>query len=82
MTPEEPISLINLEENQHATIASVAADHKAAKRLADLGLTPNTPITVIRKNFSRGPIEIRMRGSNIILGRGVAAKILVRRDDR
>lgn len=79
MIQEDFIPLANLGENQEAIIASITADHREAKRLADLGLTPNTAITVIRKNFSNGPIEIKIRGSKIILGKGVAGKVLVRK---
>lgn len=77
MTPKTLVPLTELKKNQEAVVAAILTCHKEAKRLADLGLTPNTPITVVRKNFSRGPIEIKIRGSNLILGKGIASKILV-----
>ena len=49
----------------------------AAKRLADLGLTPGTEIKLIRKINPYGPLEIEARGSNIVLGRGIALKIRI-----
>lgn len=73
------ISLMNLGISHSAVIVSITAGPKSAKRLADLGLTPNTPIMVIRKAPFHGPIEIKVRGSNLILGRGIAAKILVKK---
>lgn len=76
---EDIISLINLEIGQYATVIAVTACPKSAKRLADLGLTPNTSIKVVRKTLFRGPIEIKARGSNLILGKGLAAKILVKK---
>ena len=72
------ISLCNLEKNKKAIIVAITASHKAAKRLADLGLTPNTPIKIIRKTMFCGPMEVRVRGINIALGKGVASKILVK----
>ena len=79
MTKENLVSLASLEKNQHAVMVSITAGHKAAKRLADLGFTPNTPIKVLRKALFRGPIEIKLRGSNLILGKEIAAKILVKK---
>jgi len=79
MTKEHLINLTSLEKNQHAVIISITAGHKAAKRLADMGLTPNTPVMIVRKTLFCGPIEIKVRGSNLILGKGVASKILVKK---
>ena len=79
MTKEHLINLTSLKKNQHAVIISITAGHKAAKRLADMGLTPNTPVMIVRKTLFCGPIEIKVRGSNLILGKSVASKILVKR---
>ncbi len=73
------ISLCDLEKNQKATIVAITANDKKAKRLADLGLIPNTPIEIIRKTMFCGPMEIKVRGINIALGQGVAANILVKK---
>lgn len=75
----EPINLIDLKENEKATIVSINAGWRATKRLADLGLTPNTQIKVINKAPFWGPIEIKVRGSKLVLGRGLASKILVKK---
>lgn len=47
------------------------------KRLMDLGLTPGTEVTVVKSAPFRGPVEIRVRGSLLALGRGMAERILV-----
>lgn len=70
-------TLANLKENQFAKISAINAGHKAAKRLADLGLTPNTKIKILRKVSNYGPIEIEVRGASLILGKGLVTKILV-----
>ena len=77
MTGKKSVNLINLEENQKVIIDFIMAGSRAAKRLADLGLTPETPIKILRKAPFWGPVEIEVRGSKIVLGRGLAAKILV-----
>lgn len=77
MIKESLVSLTALEKHQYANIAAIITKHRITKRLADLGLTPNTIVKVIRKTLFSGTIEINLRGSNLILGKGVAAKILV-----
>ena len=70
------ISLIKLREGEVAEIISVIGGRMATKRLADLGLILGTKIKVLRK-APWGPVEIEVRGSRLVLGRGLASKILV-----
>ncbi len=79
MTKKNAISLCDLEKDQNALIVAIIAGHKSAKRLADLGLTPNTPIKILRKTIFCGPMEVQVRGMNLVLGKGVAAKVLVKK---
>lgn len=78
MDKEKPINLMSLKKNQSATIISVDSGWQSAKRLADLGLIPNTPIKILEKTMFFGPIEVEVRGCKLALGRGVASKILVK----
>jgi len=50
------------------------------KRLMDMGLTPGTEIVVVKAAPFRGPVEILIRGARIALGRGMADRILVKRE--
>ena len=70
--------LTNLKENQRAIVESITSGWKATKRLADLGLVSGTEIKVRAKTLFWGPIEIEVRGSRLVLGRGLASKILVK----
>lgn len=47
------------------------------KRLTDLGLTPGTPIKVVKSAPFNGPLEVSVRGSTLAIGRGMAHRILV-----
>lgn len=78
MNEEKPINLTNLKMNQSAKIAFVDAGKEATKRLADLGLTLNTPVKVLKKALFFGPIEIEVRGCKLALGRGIASKVWVK----
>ena len=49
-----------------------------ASRLAALGLTPGTPLVVLRNN-THGPLLVMVRETRLAMGRGEAVKILVER---
>ncbi|MBU0722355.1 FeoA domain-containing protein [Patescibacteria group bacterium] len=74
---KESISLIEVEKDKEIEIVSIEAGLQATKRLFDLGLTPRTKIKILRKTIS-GPIEIELRGSKLVLGRGLASKIFIK----
>ena len=46
-------------------------------RLAALGVVPGTSFTVL-KNSSFGPVIIALEGSRLMIGRGEAARMIVR----
>ncbi|MBU1299455.1 MAG: ferrous iron transport protein A [Bacteroidetes bacterium] len=77
-TNENKFFLTDMEENQEGIIISVLGGRMATKRLADLGLTPKTEIKVFKKAPFSGPVMIEVRGSKLIIGLGLASKILVK----
>ncbi len=79
------IPLTALKAGETATIVSIDAFFGKGcgkrwgfeKRLMDMGLTPGTKVTVVKSAPFHGPIEILVRGSRLVLGRGVAERVLV-----
>lgn len=71
------LSLADLENGQTGIIISMHDGKKASKRLADLGLKPGTQITVRSRTLFSGPVQIEVNGSKLVLGRGLATKIIV-----
>jgi Fe2+ transport system protein FeoA len=69
--------LTNMRDGQAGTVISIDAGKKATKRLADLGLIPRKEIKVLRKTLFSGPVEIQVSGSRLVIGRGLASKIVV-----
>ena len=61
-----------------ADMGDVRAGWGFRRRLADMGLTPGVTIRVLNSQMS-GPIVINLRGSRLVLGHGVAQKILVKK---
>jgi len=59
-----------------AVAVSRVSGRRLGERLAAMGLTPGTRVTVLC--HSGGPMIIEVRGSRLSLGQGMARKILVK----
>ncbi len=69
-----PLSIV--ESGKKVRIISVSAGRDLTERLASLGIVPGTEIEVLQ-NFSRGPFIVSVKGSRIMMGRGMACRIFV-----
>jgi ferrous iron transport protein A len=69
-----PLSMVRAGETVRLT--SVDAGRGLNSRLASMGLVPNVKIKVV-SNGHPGPFVINVRGSRMVLGRGMAHKIMV-----
>ncbi len=58
-----------------ARVVRLEAGTRALRRLAEMGLTPGTIVEVLTDYG--GPILVRVRGSVIAIGRGMARKVIV-----
>jgi ferrous iron transport protein A len=62
-------------EGSMVQLASVRAGGRLAHRLAAMGLTPGVELLVVNNN---GPFIVEVKGCRLVLGRGMAHKIVVR----
>ncbi len=69
-----PLSTVRTGET--VKIARIEAGRGLNSRLASMGLMPNVQITVVN-NTHPGPFVISIKDSKIMLGRGMAHKIMV-----
>lgn len=69
------VPLTSFQEGAKGTIARIEAGPKASQRLADMGLTRGTEITLLKSAPFRGAVTISVRGTRLALGRKVAARI-------
>jgi len=76
---EETSSLIELHPGERGIVAFALGGYGLVRRLADMGLTPGTEVTVVRNAPFRGPIEVAVRGVSLALGYGIASKVFVKR---
>ena len=71
------IPITSLKPHQKAKISFIRGGRKVIQRLADLGLTPGTTVSLERSAPFKGPVEIVVRGSSLAVGRGIADKIFI-----
>lgn len=76
---EDTVSLTDLGEGDKCTVVAALGGHRMVRRLAEMGLTPGTEITIVRIAPMHGPVEIFVRGVFLALGRGIASRVRVRR---
>jgi Fe2+ transport system protein FeoA len=74
---EKIIPLSHLKTNEQARISKIRGDRKVANRLADLGLTPNAEVKLLRKG-SKTPVEISVRRTRLAIANDIAKLILVK----
>lgn len=76
---EELIPLTELKPGERGIVISAVGGYGAARRLAEMGLTPGVQVEVVRKAPLRGPIEVEVRGTRLVLGFGLASRIAVKK---
>jgi ferrous iron transport protein A len=58
-------------------VVKVTLGKEVGKRLADMGFTENAEGAVVRSGFFHGPIQVRIRGYDILIRRSEAKGIEV-----
>lgn len=69
-----PLTSVN--EGKTAVLQSIEGGRQLRSRLAALGLLPGAELEVIQ-NSGHGPFVVAVKGSRIVIGRGMAARIVV-----
>ncbi|MCL6514257.1 MAG: ferrous iron transport protein A [Alicyclobacillus sp.] len=69
--------LADLQVNTAARVASVEGHPAFRQRMLALGITPGSPVTVLRAMPLGGPMEIEVRGTRLAIRRDDAAGIRV-----
>jgi ferrous iron transport protein A len=69
-----PLTMVN--EGGRAILRSISGGRQMRGRLAAMGLLPGTELEVIQ-NSGKGPFIVSVRGSRIVIGRGMAARMEV-----
>jgi len=70
----KPLSAVR--SGEKVRLAAIEAGRSLNSRLIAMGLVPNVEITVVSNNHP-GPFVIMVKSSKVVLGRGMAQKIMV-----
>ncbi|MFX0006920.1 MAG: ferrous iron transport protein A [Promethearchaeota archaeon] len=72
-------NLISCPIGKNLRVEKVNVGRHAKIRLACLGIIPRVEIIKKKAAPFHGPVEIIVKGASLVIGRGLAAKILVKR---
>ena len=76
MEQKQPRPLSTVQAGETVKLVRTNAGRGLNSRLASMGLLPNVEITVVN-NTHPGPFVISVKDSKMMLGRGMAHKIMV-----
>jgi len=68
--------LSEVAEGEMVKVLSIDSGRGLRSRLTTMGILPKTELKVLR-NSGRGPFVVGIKASRMVLGRGVAKKIMV-----
>jgi len=71
------LPITDLKPCQKGIIAFLRGGRKVIQRLSDLGLTPGSEVTLVRKTPLGGPIELSVRRTTLAVGHEIADNIFV-----
>jgi DtxR family Mn-dependent transcriptional regulator len=71
------LPITDLKPCQKGVIAFLRGGRRMIQRLSDLGLTPGTEVTLLRKTPLCGPIELSVRRTSLAIGHDIADNIFV-----
>ena len=71
------IPLTQLRRGQRGRVIQIMGGYGMTRRLAALGLRPGQKITKVSDMFLRGPVTVRVGGTEIALGFGMASRIIL-----
>jgi ferrous iron transport protein A len=71
------MNLSQMPLGQPARVSAIALSLDLAQRLAALGLRIDSEVTVLRRGWLGGPLQLRVGGTELMLRRDAAAQISV-----
>ena len=68
------IPLLMLHVGRKGVVGKIVGGRSVCKRLNELGLVPGSEVEMVNR-ISNGPVMIRVKGSKLAIGRGLASKV-------
>jgi len=77
MSEKEIIALTKMKTGEEGKVVSILGGRGAFRRLEALGLRIGKKITKKSRGFLWGPVTVQVGGSQIGIGHGMAAKVMI-----
>lgn len=74
----ERVDLVQMQTGQSGVLDFVEGAKEVTCKLDALGIRPGSSVTKISHALGRGPVVLRVNGTDVALGFGMAKKIRVR----
>jgi len=71
------MSLIELESGKKAIVKNITGGHGIHQKLDAMGIKSGSQIVKVNQQLLKGPIVINVYNSQVAIGHGMAAKIIV-----
>ena len=70
-------TLVQMKQGETGTVVQIDAGRSLNMRLNNMGITIGTMLTKVSGAFLHGPVTVHVGNSQVALGYGMAAKIIV-----
>lgn len=77
MDDKKEITVAQMKNGQHGIVVRIEGGHGLTNRLNALGVRPGKKITRVSAMMMRGPVTVKMGGTQVAMGFGMAGKIVV-----
>ena len=71
------VPLTAMKSGETGTVAEIAAGMGAHSRMKGLGIRHGVSITKVSSTFVRGPVVLRIGGTQAVLGFGISSRVIV-----
>jgi len=77
MDDKKEITITRMKDGQHGIVLRVEGGHGLTNRLNALGIRPGKKITRVGAMMMRGPVTVKVGGTQVAMGFGMASKVVV-----
>ena len=77
MDDKKEITIAQMKNGQHGIVVRIEGGHGLNNRLNALGIRPGKKITRVGAMMMRGPVTVKVDGTQVAMGFGMASKVIV-----
>lgn len=74
---DKQVSLDSVDEQQEMKITEITGSRAQRTRMLQMGFTPGTRVRIVRRAPMHDPVEIKLRGTSVLLRRDECRNIKV-----